>query len=283
MHCAFEKNFRLAVHAEFVMKAQTSLRSIVRMLWLLTLPFFVTSALAAETDKSLKAAPSETYTTGAWLICIGAPQKDQDRIANCTEALRDERIVGIERAWALYERGRGYIGLKNDEAAVTDFTDSLKLNPIAVPVYNDRGVALRHLGKFNDAIADYDAALAREPNHAPALANRGVANDELGRTREAIEDVSKAIAITPEVGDYWQERGSYRTRLELWDDAIGDFDEAVRLQPADARTFNNRGYCHLKRGEVELALKDFNEAIRLNPDYELAKKGRDAAEAKLNK
>jgi tetratricopeptide (TPR) repeat protein len=255
----------------------------MRKLWLLALPIFVTSSLAAEPDKAPEAAPSGTYTTGAWLVCIGSPQKDQDRISNCTEALKDEKIIGVDRAWALYERGRAYIGVKNDQAAVADFTESLKLNPIAVPVYNDRGVALRHLGKLAEAIADYDAALARDPNHAPALANRGVAKDELGRTREAIEDVSKAIAIAPEVGDYWQERGSYRTRLELWDDAIGDFDEAIALQPADARTINNRGYCHLKRGEADLALKDFNEAIRLNPDYELAKRGRKDAEAALKK
>ncbi len=247
------------------------------------LPVFVATTLAAEPDKAPDAAPSKTYTTGAWLICIGSPQKDQDRIANCTEALKDEKIIGVERAWALYERGRGYIGVKNDQAAVADFTESLKLNPIAVPVYNDRGVALRHLGKFDEAIADYDEALARDPNHAPALANRGVAKNELGRTREAIDDVSKAIAIAPDVADYWQERGSYRTRLELWDDAIGDFDEAVALDPSNARTFNNRGYCHLKRGDADRALKDFNEAIRLNPDYELAKKGRDEAQARLKK
>ena len=255
----------------------------MRKLWLLALPLLVTSTLAAEPEKAPEAAPSETYTTGAWLICIGSPQKDQDRIANCTEALRDEKIAGIERAWALYERGRGYIGVKNDEAAFADFTGSLKFNPIAVPVYNDRGVALRHLGKLEEAIADYDAALARDPNHAPALANRGVAKDELGRTREAIEDVSKAIAIAPEVGDYWQERGSFRTRLELWDDAIGDIDEAVGLQPADARTFNNRGYCHLKRGEADLALKDFDEALRINPNYQLAKSNRAKVEAQLKK
>ena len=260
-----------------------ALRSIARIIRFLILLLCIGSALAAGPVKSPEAAPSETYTTGAWLICIGSPQKDQDRIANCTEALKDEKIIGIERAWALYERGRAHIGAKSDAAAVADFTNSLRLNAIAVPVYNDRGVALRRLGKLEEAIADFDAALAREPNHAPALGNRGVANDELGRTREAIEDVSKAIAIAPEVGDYWQERGSYRTRLELWDDAIGDFDEAIALQPNDARTLNNRGYCHLKRGDAERALKDFNEAIRLNPDYELAKKGRADAEAKLTK
>ena len=183
----------------------------MRKRWVLALPILISSALAVEPDQAPETAASETYTTGAWLVCIGSPQKDQDRIANCTEALRDEKIIDVERAWALYERGRGYIGVNNDQAAVADLTESLKLNPAAVPAYNDRGVALRHLRKFEEAIADYDAALARDPKHAPALANRGVAKDELGRTREAIEDVSKAIEIAPEVGDYWQERGSYRT------------------------------------------------------------------------
>lgn len=243
----------------------------------------ITSALAAEPEKIPEAAPSETYTTGAWLVCIGSPQKDQDRIANCTEALKDEKIIGVERAWALYERGRGYIGVKNDQAAVDGFTESLKLNAIAVPVYNDRGVALRHLGKLEEAIADFDAAIDRQPDHAAAHANRGVANDELGRTSQAIGDVSKAIEISPDVGDYWQERGSYRTKLKNWDDAIADFDKSIELDASNVRTFNNRGYCHLQRGEIELALKDFNDAIRLNPDYELAKNGRKAAEAQLKK
>ncbi len=211
----------------------------------------------------------------------GPPQKVQDRILNCSEALMDEKIVGIERAWALYERGRAFIGVKDDQAAVADFTDSMKLNPTAVPVYNDRGVALRHLGKFEEAIADFDAVIEKEPDHAAAHANRGVVYDQSGRTSQAIGDVSKAIEIAPEVASYWQERGSYRTRLKNWNGALSDFNKSIELDASNAQTFNKRGYCRLKRGDAELALKDFNEAIRLNPDYELAKKGRDEAEAAL--
>ncbi len=207
------------------------LRSIAQILRFLILPIFATSALAAEPEKAPEAASSETYVTGAWLLCIGPSPDHKATVANCTEALQDEKIIGVERAFALYSRGIGFYGLENYEGAIADYTESLKLNPIAVPAYNNRGVAFRRLGKFEAAIADFDAALAREPDDAAAFANRAISKDELGRTQEAIDDVSKAIEVAPGDGAYWQERGSYRTRLELWDDAIGDFDEAVALDP----------------------------------------------------
>ncbi len=71
--------------------------------------------------------------------------------------------------------------------------------------------------------------------------------------------------------------------MENWDDALADFGKSIALDPSNPKSFNNRGYCNLQRGQPELALKDFNEAIRPNPDYELAKKGRDEAEAELKK
>ncbi|MEH1964179.1 MAG: tetratricopeptide repeat protein [Nostoc sp.] len=48
-------------------------------------------------------------------------------------------------------------------------------------VWNNRGVALRNLGKFEQAIASYDNALKIKPDFHETWLNRGYALDDLGR------------------------------------------------------------------------------------------------------
>ena len=60
-----------------------------------------------------------------------------------------------------------------------------------------KGIALGHLGRYNEAINLYDKALAIKPNLVNALYAKGIALDSLGRDNEAISLDDKASTIDP--------------------------------------------------------------------------------------
>ena len=73
----------------------------------------------------------------------------------------------------------------------------LALRPSDAEAWNNRGIALRKLGRYSDAVASYDKALAIRPAYTEAWLNRGVALDYLGRYEEAIASYDKVLALQP--------------------------------------------------------------------------------------
>ncbi|HET7728673.1 MAG TPA: tetratricopeptide repeat protein, partial [Usitatibacter sp.] len=74
---------------------------------------------------------------------------------------------------------------------------ALEREPTHPDVLCNRGAALRHLNRIEEALADYDRALAGQPRSAVACNNRGVALAALNRHREAVESYSQALRIQP--------------------------------------------------------------------------------------
>jgi tetratricopeptide (TPR) repeat protein len=60
-----------------------------------------------------------------------------------------------------------------------------------------KGVALKNLGKHNEAIECYDKAIKIDPNYALAWNNKDLALYNLGKYNESIECYDKAIKIDP--------------------------------------------------------------------------------------
>lgn len=60
------------------------------------------------------------------------------------------------------------------------YDKALELKPYDANVWNDKGIALRYLGRYEEAIACYDKALEIDPNHANALNNKRLTLSNLG-------------------------------------------------------------------------------------------------------
>ncbi|MEM9006157.1 MAG: tetratricopeptide repeat protein [Cyanobacteria bacterium P01_F01_bin.86] len=71
--------------------------------------------------------------------------------------------------------------------AITTYDAALALQPDDPTALNNKGNALRKLGRYEAAIAAYDAALALQPDDPSALNNKGRTLWKAKRLREAIE------------------------------------------------------------------------------------------------
>lgn len=107
---------------------------------------------------------------------------------------------------------------------------ALEREPTHPDVLCNRGAALRHLNRIEEALADYDRALAGQPRSAVACNNRGVALAALNRHREAVESYSQALRIQPGYSSARFHRGL--SLLTLGDFERGLEDYEARGDPA---------------------------------------------------
>ncbi|MDJ0838269.1 MAG: tetratricopeptide repeat protein [Acidobacteriota bacterium] len=145
--------------------------------------------------------------------------------------------------------------------------DAVQKSPEKARPYFNRGVALRELGRREEAGADFDRTIELKPDYVPALLVRGMFHQNNGEPDAAVADYSKAIALEPGLVSAYNNRGSLYLAAGRYAEAFSDFDRAVNLRPTYSIGYHNRGIAHRKLGRSEEALADFQQACKLDPNY----------------
>lgn len=87
------------------------------------------------------------------------------------------------------------------QAALSEFNLLLK-EDIANPTgLLGRALALKELGRLDEALEDLSSAVELMPDFAAAYANRGIILDHLGQYEAAILDYRKAVELDAELGE----------------------------------------------------------------------------------
>jgi len=173
-----------------------------------------------------------------------------------------------------YERG-------NYQEAVSNFTQTLEINPQNSLAYNYRGDAFYRLGEYEKAQADSSRAIALNPQDANAYYDRGFARFGLGKYKEAIADYTQAIKLNPHNPHAYYGRGLVRFKFHDYQGAIADYNQAIKLNLKDTMAYNNRGNAYLELGNQKAAYQDYSQAIAINPNYALAYYNRGLVQTKL--
>jgi tetratricopeptide (TPR) repeat protein len=87
------------------------------------------------------------------------------------------------------------------EEAVASYDRALQLKPDDYYAWNNRGVALRELGRLEETVASYDRALQLKPDDDYVWYKRGNALRDLGRLEEAVASYDRALQLKP---DYYE-------------------------------------------------------------------------------
>ncbi|WP_322800346.1 tetratricopeptide repeat protein [Thermoflexus sp.] len=101
-----------------------------------------------------------------------------------------ERDPGNAQAW--FHRGMAYLESGRPEAAIRDFTESLRRKEDPDTYYN-RAMAWLDLRDLERALADLDAALRLDPEDAEAWNMRAIVEAERGDSARALQDIERAI------------------------------------------------------------------------------------------
>ena len=105
---------------------------------------------------------------------LAASQKDVD---DCRQPLEDDRRIA---------------GCTN---VIDDGSTSPRLRSIA---FNNRAIALRHKGQYDQAIQDHNEAIKLTPDFAAAYNSRAIVHSVKGENDLALQDYNEAIRLNPD-------------------------------------------------------------------------------------
>jgi tetratricopeptide (TPR) repeat protein/V8-like Glu-specific endopeptidase len=165
----------------------------------------------------------------------------------------------------------GVVKLKkgDNQGALTDFNQSISIDPNFVKAYHSRGMARYRLGDKRGAFNDYDRAIQLNQsnfNYAYTYGNRASARNDLGDKRGAITDYNRAIQLDSNYAWFYSKLGIVYFDLGDYRTAIANFDRAIQLDPDYERVYTNRCGARIKLEDNRAAIPDCDRAIQLNPN-----------------
>ncbi len=161
---------------------------------------------------------------------------------------------------------------QDHEGKIADYTEAIRLNPLHVDAYNNRGVEYQALGEVDKAFADYSEAIRLDPHYAISYSNRGALREMRGDYAGALADNDTAIRLNSRSVEAYYGRGGSQYHLGDLDAAIADFKQAIHLAPQYTNAYIARGEAYFAKGDYRKALEDFSKANMQQPafDYALA-------------
>lgn len=222
------------------------------------------------------------------------------------EASGKEFLEKAQEARSCY--GMALFKLERYEEAleIVDFT--LKVSPSSSIEWSNRGFVLSALGRNEEALEAFEKALFFDPESPKILASKGIVYFKMGQLQKALEIFDGALAIEPRNASDWAckvPRFSFFSRnkapimkpdnAETWywkgtvflelgkkEKALNACKMALESDPDHLDSLLRGGSLLCEFAEYEEAFKCYVRALKLSPGNEVAKKGKEFCESKIN-
>ncbi|MBT98274.1 MAG: hypothetical protein CL902_06575 [Dehalococcoidia bacterium] len=142
---------------------------------------------------------------------LGLQTGDQELLAEALELRK--AVVGMvpnSRVF-LNELAEDLIRLNQPEAALVTLEKLLIVTELDSGFTQEslklQGIALRQLGRFQEALASLDQAILLDPAFGVALVERGLVYYQLGQSERALEDLNAAIETPGDAAETYYLRG----------------------------------------------------------------------------
>ena len=141
----------------------------------------------------------------------------RDPVGSLVESFRRKRYLAYsypiessyDETWIISSWRSG-----DDEKAIKNYTEAIRLGPNFADAYYNRGNAYRRRGENDKAISDYTEAIRLDPNFANAYYNRGSAYRKKDDSRNAIIDYTEGDSSRPELCEGLLQPGQYLSRKQ---------------------------------------------------------------------
>ncbi len=179
-----------------------------------------------------------------------------------------DRFIAADdsNATVFNNRGSALRSLGRLDEAYESFNRAIALKPDFVEAHINRGHLLRDAGHLAEAAEDYGRVLSLRPEHDPAVLMLGAVLRQLGRLDEAVGLYEAALSRRPDFHEALGNLGNVLSDLGRLDAALARYDQALTLVPASADLHKNRGVALLALGRLDEAMDSFDQALQLRPD-----------------
>jgi tetratricopeptide (TPR) repeat protein len=148
-------------------------------------------------------------------------------IAICTREITSGKYTGSNLARRYYNRGVSYSAKDDNDRAIADYSEAIRLDPTLYPPLINRGLIYFDRDDYGRAITDFSAAIRLNPKLALAFFNRGYVYAIRGDTTHAIADLSEAIRLDSNYTKSFLWRGYVNSNLGNYDAAVSDFGRVL--------------------------------------------------------
>jgi tetratricopeptide (TPR) repeat protein len=154
---------------------------------------------------------------------------------------------------------------------------------LAAWAYNRRGELFIDAGQEDEAMSDFVEAVKLDKTNWRALHNRGVSHAARTEFAEAAADFEEVIKLKPDFASVWFNRGELRSQNSDFTGAVKDYDEALKLETDDPAALVARGHAYYQLGKLEMALDDYNRSLELDKQRAVGYLYRAAALAEMGR
>ncbi|MBP0028391.1 tetratricopeptide repeat protein [Roseofilum sp. Guam] len=215
--------------------------------------------IAIEKDPDF---PSAWYNRG---VALGKLKQYKESLLSYDKSIELEP----NHYYAWHNRGSNLDKLERYKEAVSSYQKAIELKPGKLSTLNNIGTILcDNLERYEEAIHCFDELIKIDEKNSTAWYNRGVALRKLGRYEEAISSYKKTIEMKPDSLDVWNIIGAILCdNLGRYEEAIKCFDKIIKIDENHSNAWHDRGVALGKLGRYEEAIFSYKKSIKLNPDY----------------
>jgi tetratricopeptide (TPR) repeat protein len=221
------------------------------------------AAVAAADTPPQKAAPDPVLEEMKPCETSADPA---ERAVACTRLITGGKLKGRALGAAYVFRGKAQAQRNEIKAAIMDFSEALKINPLATDALYNRGAAYALSGQTNYALADFAHLLDLAPNDPDTLFYRAQIYMNQGKREDALSDLSAVLRRHPDDIDSRMQRAGLSIMLGRNEDAITDLNQMLKKDPASPAALYNRGRAEQLKGEFGAAAEDFAAAMKNRND-----------------
>ncbi len=194
-----------------------------------------------------------------------------------------ERQEKSKEEW--FELGRKYHENEEYQKAVAAYRHVVRIDRNNFHVWHNLGLALRFLGKLDDALKAFNTAQSLDPGNGEIYIQQGlilIGQEE--KNQQAVNKFEKAFESGLESDNQMVAHigmGISYLNLDKPDDAISNFDAALQIENKNLPALTMKAGALLTRGDFSMAKTVIDEALKIDPEDEEALKILEMVESAL--
>jgi tetratricopeptide (TPR) repeat protein len=166
-----------------------------------------------------------------------------------------------------------YLDAGRLDEAISEFRESLRLNPDSAPTQYNLGFALSARGRRDEAIAAFQSALRIDPEYAQAHNNLGALLQLAGQPDAALDHYRRAVSLRPDNVEARTNLGQLLSNQGHAAEAAVEFSAALASDRDNVQAL--AGLAWIRATAADPALREAADAIQLAERADLARRHRD--------
>ena len=221
----------------------------------------VVAEAAYRTALSLKPALLPA-TLGLATVCNLGGRSDEALALLAQAATQDARLgAAIEQ-----QRGTARLAKEQHQAALAHFEGALALAPGLAEASHSRAIALKGLGRDEEALEVLRQLVRENPTDIMAHDTLNQLLYRLKRDDEFLRSYDEAAAKLPAMPHIALAKAAFLVRCERYAEALELYEHALKLAPGEPVVLQGRAMAQLKLEQVDAAIASYEEGLSRAPD-----------------